>query len=361
MLGACGGAGSFFAPGVMCRAVMIDDIMYAPDGSQLYFDAEIIPDQPVTTIPAPDIYVMDSQGKDLRVLIHGAAYPMPSPDGKLLLYQPLTSLRESNPGYSILDLATLKSRRVIDVPATPAWSPDGQWIAYGTNNGPVIRLDPGLDTRAPMTDSPFGGLVSDHLPLWSPDGRRIAFWSDRETPGSYVGDIYLADVGSPDAPGAGHTTRLDVPPVTTCKPGEQVGYRALAWSPDGKRLAYMNVCSHGAGEETLHVTALDGQEEPGWSALGYVLGFQWSPDGSHALMIRHVDFVDKLTVTDGDGRNDRTLLTGILEASWSPDGKLIVYVDYAKTGSQEVFTMNPDGTDITQITPNQAAGGMCFH
>ncbi len=60
--------------------------------------------------------------------------------------------------------------------ATPAWSPDGAWIAYtrrvgGQSAVHVMRPDGG-DAR-PLTTP--GKDVLDLHPAWSPDGRRIAF------------------------------------------------------------------------------------------------------------------------------------------------------------------------------------------
>ena len=70
----------------------------------------------------------------------------------------------------------------IDVEA-PAWSPDGQWIAFGTTqssglhrHSDIYLIRPNGNDLHPITHEGAGGLG----PVWSPDGRRIAFVSHRD-------------------------------------------------------------------------------------------------------------------------------------------------------------------------------------
>ncbi|MBK8229087.1 MAG: PD40 domain-containing protein [Candidatus Eisenbacteria bacterium] len=98
------------------------------------------------------------------------------------------------------------------------WSPDGSWIAIGSNRGgntdlwlfPVAGGEP-----VQLTDDP----ASDTRPLWSPDGQRIAFGSDRA--GTF--DIWVVDASG------GQPTRI------TVGAGAELD---ASWSPDGKRIAY---------------------------------------------------------------------------------------------------------------------------
>ena len=80
---------------------------------------------------------------------------------------------------------------------SPAWSPDGRWIAYQCRVGmqfDIWLIDPEGDVNLPLVSHPR----SDETPSWSPDSRKIAFSSTRR--GS--ADIYVVESSG------GHLERL---------------------------------------------------------------------------------------------------------------------------------------------------------
>jgi TolB protein len=106
----------------------------------------------------------------------------------------------------------------------PAWSPDGEQIAYhgcdvtGDNCGVWVMRPGGFDPARLTADA------SDTAPAWSPDDAgpaRSAFISARD--GNW--EIYMADVAT------GEETRLTNSPAADVAP---------AWSPDGERLAFLS-------------------------------------------------------------------------------------------------------------------------
>jgi Tol biopolymer transport system component len=114
--------------------------------------------------------------------------------------------------------------------AHPAYSPDGQWVAYyrvlaGQRDVwivPAVGGDP-----VQFTDDP----AADVHPAWSPDGTQLAFASERE--GAFR--IWVAPVA--DGRPAGGPRRLTAGPTTD---------RLPAWSPDGRWIAYVGVAPTGS-------------------------------------------------------------------------------------------------------------------
>jgi Tol biopolymer transport system component len=116
--------------------------------------------------------------------------------------------------------------RPLDAPdASPAFAPRGDAIAYASLSDGVYRIwVMSLADRLPRAVTDGGG-VGDTEPAWSPDGRKLAFM--RGDPRDSV-DLYLVDVPATDSAPAARPTLLlagdDDDP-------ERVG--APAFAPDG--------------------------------------------------------------------------------------------------------------------------------
>ena len=101
----------------------------------------------------------------------------------------------------------------------PAWSPDGQWVAYFSDDTGeyelyVAQSDGRGDTRR-LTNLKAGFL---YQPRWSPDSKRICFWDK-------TGTLYLTDVEK------GKTKEVD-------SLREWGRFVAISWSSDSKWIAY---------------------------------------------------------------------------------------------------------------------------
>jgi dipeptidyl aminopeptidase/acylaminoacyl peptidase len=260
----------------------------------------------------------------------------------------------------------LRLREVTD----PQLSPDGAWVAYT-----VTVSDTAADKRdADIWMSSWSGKRSvrltwtkarEHTPRWSPDGRFLAFLSAREDPRE-VDQVWLLDRSGGEARRA------------TDLPG---GVSDYAWSPDGKRLAlvasdpkpeqarpgedstrkrprpivvdrfrfkYDGVGYIGAEREHLYVFSLADKTAELITPGSYdELAPAWSPDGrSIAFLSRRrpeydrTDNWDVYVVAATAGAEPRQLTTfagadmdpewGNRPPSWSPDGKLIAYVQGGK-------------------------------
>lgn len=125
--------------------------------------------------------------------------------------------------------------------ATPAVSPDGQWIAYyrvlGKERDIWIMPVRGGPAQRITTDPAY-----DMLPAWSPDGARIAFASQ---PDKEISQIWVAPVR--DGAPAGAATRVTDVTVAALSP---------VWSPRGDAIAFVG---WGEGGSEAWIVTLDGE------------------------------------------------------------------------------------------------------
>jgi Tol biopolymer transport system component len=205
----------------------------------------------------------------------------------------------------------------------PDISPDGRTVVFASW-GPIGRiLSVPIDGDTPtLLTTNCSGLESECNeldPAFSPEGTRIAFVQDSQgsEPSSVIGVRDLA---------AGTVTFIE----STRVPLAESHVRQPTWSPDGNRIVYH----------------LDTQ----------------GPTEDHPSKIR-LWIVD----TDGSGLVELPAPEGETEAAdpdWSPDGSLIVFSSMAnregegRGGSPGVFTIRPDGTNLTKLCGPCLQGGI---
>jgi Tol biopolymer transport system component len=135
-----------------------------------------------------------------------------------------------------------------------------------------------------------------------------------------------------------------------------------AWSPDGSRIAYtvyLEGSPEGSTSEIWTVNP-DGTNprplvrECGGARCG---GLAWSPDGSRLALYSAgapgctgtrarpcLGATDGIYIVDADGSGLQRINADGRQPSWSPDGSRIAFLQ-----SGELFTMAPDGTNVTPV------------
>ena len=285
-----------------------------------------------------------------------------------------------DPGLGTLRLYTMTADgadlRAITTPGADGsdsqagWSPDGRRVVFRrlSNIGsPDERVDlyvvnaNGAGLRDLTRASCTGSCRTSEEPAWSPDGKRIAFSrtigsaSSVDTSRQVVGIFVMNADGS-------HVRQL-----TQRRPTGTEDH-APAWSPDGKRIAFMraNTTTKPAGAAVIYVKNADGTHAfivrtipHRWRAGGAPA---WSQDGKRVLYSTACWFGDcgqprtgaELYTVNAAGGGVRavTHLAGNVERGrWSPDGKRIVFVWNARVGpTGDVYTINANGKGLRRLT-----------
>ena len=233
---------------------------------------------------------------------------------------------------------------------SPAWSPDGRYIAYTRYaltrySGKGRLINPNLylyDVKRDRekTISDLQGQNSGAT--WSPDGKQIAFTSSKDgNPNIY---IYNMDEGTilPLVQNLG----MDVEP---------------SFSPDGKSLVFS---SSRTGNPELYRMELATQKQtritfsryynssPAWSPASDRIAFAGldNPFGKRAyfdifLVSPTGDSLERLTIDSGNNE----------DPSWSADGRHIVFTSTRHSGS-DIYFINSDGTGEKKLT----SGILCY-
>lgn len=211
----------------------------------------------------------------------------------------------------------------------PDWSPDGSKIVYsgaGHDFDLYVMNADGAD-RQRITQE----LGDEYTPAWSPRGNRIVFGFDDGGDPHWLSG--LATV-SPD--GSGWTELL-------VRDRERV--EGPEWSPDGDRIAFTIFEDQGPAPYVLDpdqmdlVRLLDGP--------GVVLS--WTPDGRRILVSAHDSFVtvrpdgsgERVFLADPPA-------DGVLSVDWSPDGDWIV-LSPPTDQAGPIYLMRADGSQIFQV------------
>jgi Tol biopolymer transport system component len=125
------------------------------------------------------------------------------------------------------------------------------------------------------------------------------------------------------------------------------GVLNLAWSPDGRRIAF-DAWSDPRTYYDIFVINRDGTGKTRlastpWNDWKPV----WSPDGRQIAFDRNDDGPNAIWIVNADGSKARRLTPGIYfaEPEWSPDGRTIGFTDRGKG----VYTMAPDGSSRRRL------------
>jgi len=318
---------------------------------------------------------------------------------------------------------------------SPTFSPDGEQVAFSWDGGQYgtsdiyVKLVGSSDIRQLTTDPAL-----DTIPRWSPDGRRIAFL--RVQPGNQDGHIHvMSALGGPDsklsdlstnypfawspdgrviaAPrverdGDKFSSAIYIVPADRGDPHAVTRTKrpasdwAPAFSPDGRRLAYVS-CTGVEATCDVYVLDVDAAYRPAGPPRqltrhpGVILGLAWSRDGASVIYGRRpiaglgylwrvsaagdqpperlemagVGAMEPATVPSRDrvaftrsffdvdihrlqpGHSPEPLVAGSFadfQAQFSPDGRRIAFGTARAGEVSEIWVAAADGSGARQLT-----------
>jgi Tol biopolymer transport system component len=279
---------------------------WSPDGNRVVY-------QKLDFAPRPQNQPLFSKNAQKFEFASSNLFPAFSPRGKLATTIDFNGVDHA--ALSLMDADGGHAQRIFDdksgMAFAPAWSPDGQWIAFGfgiffegrTKPARVMMMRADGSERRELTD----GSANSGFPSFSPDGKQIV-------------------------------------------------YRVLGEREQGLRILSL-------ADGSIRALTTEPDNFPAWSPTGSVIEFTRAIDGAYDIFSIRPDGADLRRLTTAAGNDAHGV--------WSPDGKHIVFSS-ARLGFKdesplydppefqpygELFIMNVDGSEQRPLTDNKDEEG----
>ncbi len=318
---------------------------WMPDGARIAFQSE------------RGIEIVPALGGKPRLLVDAprpdtAADLAWAPDGRRLVYRMADSLY-----VRAVDGGTPRKVAAALEVYSPAWSPDGRWIAFVSGNPAYIYgRRSQLGNIAPSTimvvpaegGTPVqvaGGNSLNLSPIWLPSGRQLLFVSNRDG-GRDVYRIGLASSGQPEGQPERLTTGLNAATISLTPDGRRLAYSAFTQTSNVWALPIPKGAAVSATRATPVTTGNQIIESFDVSSDGQWLAFDSDRTGNQDIFRMPLAGGEPEQLTNNPGDD--------FQPTFSPDGREIAFHAF-RGGTRDVYVMSATGGEQRPViaTPAQ--------
>lgn len=178
------------------------DPEWSADGQTIYFTRDMNANIVNASSPNYQICSMDDEGgsqvilrKDWQFMKEYFMNPSVSPKGDVAFMH----MYENKPqGIAVMNAANfmrnvdsvkLQTKKMLNC-ISPAWSPDGKWLAYVRNDlqkSGIFVVSADMKTTYSVYEPPASTSMRPIAPSWSPDGKWLTF-------STHDGSVYICDI-----------------------------------------------------------------------------------------------------------------------------------------------------------------------
>ena len=323
---------------------------FSPDGTMIAYRSEC---------DGGGIFIMGATGEAARRITTSCFNPAWSPDSrKLACASESVNFTPTSRGQLselwIVDAQSGQRKLLLAADGVqPSWSPHGNRIAYWGMDGEsaqrdIWTIDPNAPDPSKTVQRVTNDLAVDWNPVWSPDGQYVYFGSDRG------GAMNLWRVRVDEESGK---PRGEIEPATVpARFGAHYSMGKL-----GTRMLYAAIDQ----KESLRIVGFDpvagattGNARPVIGGTFLVFSSAISPDGRFAAVTNRGGQEDLFVVEIATGEirqltDDVARDRGVF---WSPDGAKLYFYSMRADNRYEIWSIHADGSNLTRVTRTEGRG-----